>query len=130
MKFEIDQTEVEDAIKAHLSNLIVIKDGSEIEIDFRAGRGGNGLTATVEVTKPGQAKAAKAEPTAEVTKPTKVTMSDLKAQQALETVDEEQPDVSMAQENAAEDAEEAQGTEDQPSARPSLFAGLTSSKSK
>ena len=49
MRIHLNQTEIEAAIHASLSTQITVENLSDITIDFTAGRGDNGLTATLEV---------------------------------------------------------------------------------
>lgn len=70
MQLTINQTEIEDAIKTHIAEMINIEEGSEVVVlDFKAGRGDDGLTAKVYIGLIGSAPAAPVKGT----KPTKAT---------------------------------------------------------
>lgn len=60
----IDQNEIEQAIKDRVGNMISIREGQEITIDLKAGRGENGFSATIEIGTPSE----KASEPAEVAK--------------------------------------------------------------
>lgn len=171
MQITINQSEIEQAIKSHIGNLIVLKPGTEIGIDLRAGRGENGYTAIIDVDfsnekvdaplknyKPVQAEApveakppvtkasepVAAEPSLQA--PTgRVTMADLKRQQAEEAKNEETaPETEVQEEGSVELVEDGTATPELPdqtqaeeieseeaaasTVRPSLFANLTKPK--
>lgn len=50
MKIQLDQTEIEQAIKAYINEQVSIKPGQKIELAFTAGRGERGLTVDVDIT--------------------------------------------------------------------------------
>ena len=52
MRITLDQAEITDAVKAYAQTMINIATGQEIEIDFIAGRGDNGLSATLSISTP------------------------------------------------------------------------------
>jgi hypothetical protein len=53
MQLILPQSELEQAIKNYVNDLMNIKDGVELCIDLRAGRGVDGFTATVDIIKSG-----------------------------------------------------------------------------
>lgn len=59
MQLILPQSELEQAIKNYVNDLMNVKDGAELCIDLRAGRGVDGFTATVDIVKSGSAMPAK-----------------------------------------------------------------------
>ena len=59
MQLILPQSELEQAIKNYVNDLMNVKDGTELSIDLRAGRGLDGFTATVDIIKSGTAIPAK-----------------------------------------------------------------------
>jgi len=55
MQLILPQSELEQAIKNYVNDLMNVKDGAELCIDLRAGRGVDGFTATVDIIKSGTA---------------------------------------------------------------------------
>lgn len=49
MKLTLTQIEIEEALKQYVFATISIKDGTDIKIDFTAGRGEKGLTAEIDI---------------------------------------------------------------------------------
>lgn len=49
LQITLNQTEIENAIKAYLQNLLVFADGTDIKIDMKATRGAEGFSATIDV---------------------------------------------------------------------------------
>ncbi|WAK44952.1 hypothetical protein Fifi067_00032 [Erwinia phage Fifi067] len=73
MQVTLNQQEIETALKTYINDQITIKDGMEITIDLKAGRGPEGFSANIDIAPPktpvkGQAAAA-AKPTPAVAKP-------------------------------------------------------------
>ncbi len=50
MKITLDETEIKQAVRDYVNSQVDVKPGQSIEIDFTAGRGQNGLTATVDIS--------------------------------------------------------------------------------
>lgn len=50
MKITLDETEIKQAVRDYVNGQVDVKPGQTIEIDFTAGRGSNGLTATVDIS--------------------------------------------------------------------------------
>lgn len=59
MQLILPQSELEQAIKNYVNDLMNVKDGTELSIDLKAGRGLDGFTATVDIIKAGMATPAK-----------------------------------------------------------------------
>ena len=59
MQLILPQSELEQAIKNYVNDLMNVKDGTELSIDLKAGRGLDGFTATVDIIKAGTAMPAK-----------------------------------------------------------------------
>ena len=55
----LPQSELEQAIKNYVNDLMNIKEGTELAIDLKAGRGLDGFTATVDIIKSGSVIPAK-----------------------------------------------------------------------
>lgn len=133
MIITINQAEIETAIKAHMQNLIQIKEGSNVEIDLKAGRGENGFSATIDITAPGQENVViKTPPVAAPITRTPRTPAEVRASLAEETQEEgtdaeqgeqtpETGDETQAEETAREEAEAAPAA---PAPKKSLFGDL------
>ena len=50
IKITLDQAEITDAVKAYATKMINIAPNQAIDIDFTAGRGDNGISATLNIT--------------------------------------------------------------------------------
>lgn len=59
MQLILPQSELEQAIKNYVNDLMNVKEGTELSIDLKAGRGLDGFTATVDIIKSGTAMPAK-----------------------------------------------------------------------
>lgn len=53
MQIILDQNEIETAIRALVNEQVSVKDGHEITIDLKAGRGENGFSATIDIAPAG-----------------------------------------------------------------------------
>lgn len=49
LEITIDQNEIETAIRNHVGNMLTIRDGQNVSISLKAGRGENGFSATIEI---------------------------------------------------------------------------------
>lgn len=49
MKLILTQVEIEAAIRGYITNMVTVKDGTTMDIEFTATRGENGLTASVDI---------------------------------------------------------------------------------
>mgnify|MGYP001159242160 FL=1 len=134
MQLILPQSELEQAIKNYVNDLMNVKDGTELSIDLKAGRGLDGFTATVDIIKAGTAMPAKTVVPAAVISapvpvaaPVKVTLRPVAKE---EPVAEEKPaeDTSVAnkseQQEAASEAKEEAPAEAAPSVRRPLFGSL------
>ena len=134
MQLILPQSELEQAIKNYVNDLMNVKDGTELSIDLKAGRGLDGFTATVDIIKAGTAMPAKTVVPAAVipapvpdAAPVKVTPRPVAKE---EPVAEEKPaeDTSVAnkseQQEAASEAKEETPAEAPTTVRRPLFGSL------
>lgn len=134
MQLILPQSELEQAIKNYVNDLMNVKDGTELSIDLKAGRGLDGFTATVDIIKAGTAMPAKTVVPAAVTPapvpvaaPVKATPRPVAKE---EPVAEEKPaeDTSVAnkseQQEAASEAKEETPAEAPTTVRRPLFGSL------
>lgn len=134
MQLILPQSELEQAIKNYVNDLMNVKDGTELSIDLKAGRGLDGFTATVDIIKSGTATPAKTVVPAAVISapvpvaaPVKVTPRPVAKE---EPVAEEKPaeDTSVAnkseQQEAASEAKEEAPAEAPSTVRRPLFGSL------
>lgn len=49
MQITLNSEEISEAVESYVRSQINIADGQEIDIDFKAGRGDNGMTATLDI---------------------------------------------------------------------------------
>lgn len=54
MQIILSQAELEQAIKNYVNDLMNVREGSQLSIELRAGRGIDGFTATVDIVKSGE----------------------------------------------------------------------------
>ena len=146
MQITLIQSEIEQALKNYINDIMSVKDGMEIEIQLKATRGEEGTTAIIDIV-PQKPKAARGSRTSgEVpakSEPVKAAAAPAKAEPA-QTVAEADPEpvaesVAEAEaddaEQVAEQAQEAEALEPAPveaeqapaeeAPRKSLFAGLS-----
>ena len=103
MQITLNQAEIEQAIKNYVNDQVNIREGHDITIDLKAGRGPEGFTATIDIVAPGVTKAA--EPT-DASKPTPTLK--LRTQRAvIDPANIEGQPMPGAPETAQEAAEEA-----------------------
>ena len=134
MQLILPQSELEQAIKNYVNDLMNVKDGTELSIDLKAGRGLDGFTATVDIIKAGMAIPAKTVVPAAVipapvpvAAPVKVTPRPVAKE---EPVAEEKPaeDTSVAnkseQQEAASEAKEEAPAEAPSTVRRPLFGSV------
>ena len=138
MQITLIQSEIEQALKNYINDIMSVKDGMEIEIQLKATRGEEGTTAIIDIV-PQKPKAvrggrssgeipAKAEPVKAAAAPVKAEP----AQAVAESVAEAEADDA---EQVAEQAQEPEALEPAPveaeqapaeeAPRKSLFAGLS-----
>lgn len=142
LQITLNQVEIETALKAYINDQINIKDGMEITIDLKAGRGPEGFSATIDISAPAKkapvtvteavkpAKQAVAQATS-TNAPATGTAKAAKAQPEPEPEEEQvQQEETAEQEAVAEEAQAEEATteaeevqaEEQP--RKSLFGNL------
>ena len=144
MQITLIQSEIEQALKNYINDIMSVKDGMEIEIQLKATRGEEGTTAIIDIV-PQKPKAprgsrtsgevpAKAEPVKTAAAPAKAEAAPAvaEAEPVAESVAEaeaddaeqvaEQAQEPEAQEPAPVEAEQAPAEE---APRKSLFAGLS-----
>lgn len=73
MQITLNQTEIETALRRYVNDQVNVKDGNEIVIDLKAGRGDNGFSAIIDIVPASETVTSSAKPLglAEKTKPTK-----------------------------------------------------------
>ena len=140
MQITLIQSEIEQALKNYINDIMSVKDGMEIEIQLKATRGEEGTTAIIDIVpqKPKAARGgrtsgevpAKAEP-AKAAAPAKAeaaqAVAEADPEPVAESVAEAEADdaeqvAEQAQEPAPVEAEQAPAEE---APRKSLFAGLS-----
>lgn len=130
MQITLNQAEIEQAIKNYVNDQVNIREGHDITIDLKAGRGPEGFTATIDIVAPSAAKAP--EPTTGSNKPVQVKPVRLDRAVIQPTQDAPETAQEAAGEAVAETATDAQAepetsatSQDGPAERSkSLFAGL------
>lgn len=143
MQITLNQVEIETALKAYINDQINIKDGMEITIDLKAGRGPEGFSATIDISAPAKkapvtvteavkpAKQAVAQATSTSAPATGSVKAAAKVQPEPEPEEEQvQQEETAEQEAVAEEAQAEEATaeaeevqaEEQP--RKSLFGNL------
>ena len=140
MQITLIQSEIEQALKNYINDIMSVKDGMEIEIQLKATRGEEGTTAIIDIV-PQKPKAprggrtsgeipAKAEP-AKAAAPAKAEAAQVVAEAAPEPVAEsvaeaEADDAEQVAEQAQEpEVQEPAPVEVEEAPRKSLFAGLS-----
>lgn len=73
MKITIGQSEIEAAVKTYILSIMTLAEGANIDVDFSATRGPDGLTANINVLPPEIAEKAKEEQVALAREPEPVT---------------------------------------------------------
>ena len=140
MQITLIQSEIEQALKNYINDIMSVKDGMEIEIQLKATRGEEGTTAIIDIV-PQKPKAsrggrtsgevpAKAEPV-KAAAPAKAEAAQAVAEAAPEPVAEsvaeaEADDAEQVAEQAQEpEVQEPAPVEVEEAPRKSLFAGLS-----
>lgn len=75
MKITIGQSEIEAAVKTYILSIMTLAEGANIDVDFSATRGPDGLTANINVLPPEVAEKAKEEQVVLTREPEKATGS-------------------------------------------------------
>lgn len=148
MQITLIQSEIEQALKNYINDIMSVKDGMEIEIQLKATRGEEGTTAIIDIVpqKPKTSRGrltsgevpAKAEP-AKAAAPAKAEAAQAVAEAAPEPVAESVAEAEADDaEQVAEQAQEPEALEPAPveaeqapaeeAPRKSLFAGLSKPK--
>lgn len=133
MQITLIQSEIEQALKNYINDIMSVKDGMEIEIQLKATRGEEGTTAIIDIVpqKPKAARGgrtsgevpAKAEPVKAAAAPAKAEPNQAVAESVAEAeADDAEQVAEQAQEPAQAEAEQAPAEE---APRKSLFAGLS-----
>lgn len=112
MQLILPQSELEQAIKNYVNDLMNVKEGTELSIDLKAGRGLDGFTATVDIIKSGTAMPAKTVVPA-ATIPVATTPAPAVVKVTARTVVKEEP---VAEEKPTEDESVADKSEQQEAA--------------
>lgn len=112
MQLILPQSELEQAIKNYVNDLMNVKEGTELSIDLKAGRGLDGFTATVDIIKSGTAMPAKTVVPA-ATIPVAATPAPAVVKVTARTVVKEEP---VAEEKPTEDESVADKSEQQEAA--------------
>ena len=134
MQLILPQSELEQAIKNYVNDLMNVKEGTELSIDLKAGRGLDGFTATVDIIKAGMAIPAKTVVPAAVipapvpvAAPVKVTPRPVAKEEPV-AEEKRAEDTSVAnkseQQEAASEAKEEAAPEATTTVRRPLFGSL------
>ena len=117
MKITIGQSEIESAVKTYILSIMTLAEGANIDVDFSATRGPDGLTANINVLPPEVAEKAKEEQVVLTREPEKATGS---AAEASKTATRKPRTLTVEQkapENAAAAQEEEVATTAQAQAK-------------
>lgn len=137
MQITLIQSEIEQALKNYINDIMSVKDGMEIEIQLKATRGEEGTTAIIDIVpqKPKAARGgrssgeipAKAEPVKAAAAPVKADPAPVAESVAEAEADDAEQVAEQAQEpEALEPAPvEAEQAPAEEAPRKSLFAGLS-----
>ena len=107
MKITIGQSEIESAVKTYILSIMTLAEGANIDVDFSATRGPDGLTANINVLPPEVAEKAKEEQVVLTREPEKATGS---AAEASKTATRK-PRTLTVEQKASENAAAAQEEE-------------------
>ena len=107
MKITIGQSEIEAAVKTYILSIMTLAEGANIDVDFSATRGPDGLTANINVLPPEVAEKAKEEQVVLTREPEKATGS---AAEASKTTTRK-PRTLTVEQKASENAAAAQEEE-------------------
>lgn len=136
MQITLIQSEIEQALKNYINDIMSVKDGMEIEIQLKATRGEEGTTAIIDIV-PQKPKAIRGSRTsgeiAAKPEPVKAAATPAKAEPVQAAVEAElEPVAESAAEAEADDAEQVAEQAEAETAAPaddaprkSLFAGLS-----
>ena len=118
MKITIGQSEIESAVKTYILSIMTLAEGANIDVDFSATRGPDGLTANINVLPPEVAEKAKEEQVVLTREPEKATGSAAEASKTITrkprtlTVEQKAPEpAAAAQEEEVATTAQAQAKE-------------------
>lgn len=118
MKITIGQSEIESAVKTYILSIMTLAEGANIDVDFSATRGPEGLTANINVLPPEVAEKAKEEQVVLTREPEKATGSAAEASKTATrkprtlTVEQKAPEpATAAQEEEVATTAQAQAKE-------------------
>ena len=118
MKITIGQSEIESAVKTYILSIMTLAEGANIDVDFSATRGPDGLTANINVLPPEVAEKAKEEQVVLTREPEKATGSATEASKTATrkprtlTVEQKAPEpTAAAQEEEVATTAQAQAKE-------------------
>ena len=118
MKITIGQSEIESAVKTYILSIMTLAEGANIDVDFSATRGPDGLTANINVLPPEIAERAKEEQVALTREAEKATGSAAEASKTATrkprtlTVEQKAPEpTAAAQEEEVATTAQAQAQE-------------------
>ena len=118
MKITIGQSEIEAAVKTYILSIMTLAEGANIDVDFSATRGPDGLTANINVLPPEVAEKAKEEQVVLTREPEKATGSAAEASKTATrkprtlTVEQKAPEpAAAAQEEEVATTAQAQAKE-------------------
>ena len=118
MKITIGQSEIESAVKTYILSIMTLAEGANIDVDFSATRGPDGLTANINVLPPEVAEKAKEEQVVLTREPEKATGSAAEANKTATrkprtlTVEQKAPEsTATAQEEEVATTAQAQAKE-------------------
>ena len=118
MKITIGQSEIESAVKTYILSIMTLAEGANIDVDFSATRGPDGLTANINVLPPEVAEKAKEEQVVLTREPEKATGSAAEASKTATrkprtlTVEQKAPEnATAAQEEEVATTAQAQAKE-------------------
>ena len=118
MKITIGQSEIEAAVKTYILSIMTLAEGANIDVDFSATRGPDGLTANINVLPPEVAEKAKEEQVVLTREPEKATGSAAEASKTTTrkprtlTVEQKAPEpAAAAQEEEVATTAQAQAKE-------------------
>ena len=118
MKITIGQSEIESAVKTYILSIMTLAEGANIDVDFSATRGPDGLTANINVLPPEVTEKAKEEQVVLTREPEKATGSAAEASKTTTrkprtlTVEQKGPEpATAAQEEEVATTAQAQAKE-------------------
>lgn len=118
MKITIGQSEIESAVKTYILSIMTLAEGANIDVDFSATRGPEGLTANINVLPPEVAEKTKEEQVVLTREPEKATGSAAEASKTATrkprtlTVEQKAPEpTAAAQEEEVATTAQAQAKE-------------------